>query len=210
MKIFKNRKIRKKIIRIIIYTIIIAISYCLPIHNQSAARFLTVVQLALSVLTAWEIISFIRFKSLFTNLKNSIVELFKRVFKPILKKIEEIRSRKRKFIRGSDESKFILHFNVIDKLKNKLKLRQKLDFKHAQSNSEKIRLLYIRLILILTGKNYKIRYSYTPKEINDSLNHIDKDILFDIYENVRYGDNTNTALSDDTVKLCENNVDEFR
>ena len=211
MKIFKDPKNTKKIVRIIIYSAALITLHYIIINkrnsfvNTSTEPVLNAVESVLIVLIVRTIFLLAekRIKSLAKKTGDRLTKILKRLFKPIIDKISENRRRKN-FIKGSDESKFIFNLEIIDKLKNKLKLRKKLDLKSSSSNAEKIRLLYIKFILILTGKNYKIKYSYTPKEIKDSLDYREReeerDILFDIYEQVRYGNND---VDDDITKSVE-------
>ena len=220
MKIFKDKNMRKQTIKIIVCAVILAVVQFVFVSgsyitvSDSARRFCIVVELVLGAWIIWTVLSIIgvRGKPLFKNLKDYLKKVLAKVIKPIRDKLSERYNRKRKFIKGSDENKFILNFNlnIIDKLKNKLRLRQKLDLKQNSSNREKIKLLYIKLILILTEKNYQIRYSHTPKEIKDNLDSVDNNILFDIYEQVRYGDTDNIAVSDDMIKMCENITDKIK
>lgn len=206
-KIYRN----KKIIKIIIYTVLIlAVQFFIlggriKINiNESARRFFIAVEIILSVLLLKTLVSFILKDTLLPkNVKDFMGKAFRKLFRPILNKIRELHNRRRKFIKGTDEEKIIFNLNIIDKLKDKFRLREKLKLKHGDSNAEKIRLLYIKLILLLE-KDYVIKYSYTPKEIKETFDYKSNDILCDIYEQVRYGRNEDISVSDDIVELCEN------
>ena len=90
----------------------------------------------------------------------------KKALRPIIKVIQAKYKRRQKLIKGKDEKRLIFNLNLIEKLKNK---RKKINLKHGSTNMEKIRLLYVKLILILTEKNNEIKYSSTPKEIKKDL-----------------------------------------
>ena len=192
----------KKIIKIIIYAALAIILHLLSINvkSQSAARFLLVLEIILMVLILRIVVSLTENRVKF--LAKKAKELLIKVFRPIIDKIKERYARRRKFVKGSDEKRLVFNFNIIEKLKNKLKLRKKLDLKHGASNIEKIRLLYIKFILILIENHYKVKYSHTPREIKIDLPPKEHDILFDSYEKARYGHAEYIAISDDVVDLC--------
>ena len=193
--------------KIIIYASAIAILHYLPVdaHNGSLRRFLTIVEIVLFALILRTIIPLMN--APVKNLAKQLKKALSKIFKPVLDKVQKTLARRRKFIKGIDEKNLIWNgnLNIISKLKNKLKSRKKLDFKHSASHMEKIRLLYIKLILILLKKNHKIKYSYTVKEIKDNLDCGEKYILFDVYEQVRYS--RYIIVSDDMVNLCQNDID---
>lgn len=177
------------------------------VKNQSAARFLTVAEVVLMILILRIVLSLAgsRVKLIGKKLK----ELVKKALGPIIAKIREISGRKRRFAKGEDEKKLVFNFNIIEKLKNKLKLRKKPDLKHSSSNMEKIRLLYIKLILKLIERHYKFKYSHTPEEIKNGISGENKDPLFAAYEKARYDDAGSVYISNETVKLCEEIIDTF-
>ena len=213
MKIFKDKKKRAQIIKIAICAAgIYFIEYTKQsLENSSLGRFLTVLEILLLAYMAWTLFSLFksRAKVLYAKAKKTLVDAVKRLLKPIIEKFRERYRRKQKFVKGRDENKIVFNFNIIEKLKNKLQLRKKLDLKHVSSNAEKIRLLYIKFILKLIQKNNAIKYSSTPKEIKNDVRCGESDILFDIYEKVRYDAQKNVAVLDDTVKLCENAADDL-
>jgi hypothetical protein len=216
MKIFKDKEKRKKIVRIAIYAVaIFAIRYLAACNREfleysSFGRFLSVLELTLAVFLAWTIFSLAknRAKAIYAKTKKVLANAIKRMFKPFIEKFLERQKRKQKFVRGLDENKIIFDFHVMDRLKNRLKPKKKLDLKHVSSNAEKIKLLYIKFILTLAKKNHAVKYSSTPKEIKNNLGNGD-DILFDTYEQVRYDADENIDVLDNTVELCENAVDDF-
>lgn len=209
MKMFKNKGI-SKIIRIAVYFIALAAVNFMVANsshftdNLSLVRFLIILEYALMILIVFELISFI--KAYIAPLLRGAKKFLSGVFEPIRNKLRERYNRKQKFLKGVDESKLIFNFNIIDKLKNKLKLRQKLNFNHSTSNIEKIRLLYIKLVLTLIEKDYEIRYSHTPREIKSNTNCGEGDVLFDVYEQARYGDIDSLVISDDMIKSCEDSL----
>lgn len=213
MKIFKHNGI-KKIIQLAVYLIALAIDNFIVANisyftdNPSLARFLIVLEYLLLILVIWKLISIISIY--IAPLLRGAKKYLSGVFEPIRNKLRERYNRKRKYIKGSDESKLILNFSIIDKIKNKFKLRQKLNFKHSVSKVERIRMLYIKLVLTLIEKNYEIRYSHTPREIKSNINYSEGDTLLDVYEQVRYGDSDNIAISDDMMKSYEDIFDDIK
>jgi hypothetical protein len=205
MKISNENK--KKIIKITVYAALIIILQVLSanVKNRSAARFMAVAEIVLAVLISKAVLSLS--KNRVKIIGRKLKEILKKTFGPILNKIREMSGRRRRFVRGSDEKRLVFNFNIIEKLKNKLKLRKKLDLKHSSSNIEKIKLLYIKLILTLMEKHHKVKYSHTPKEIKNNLKDDNKELLFDIYEKARYDDENTMYISNETVKLCENITD---
>jgi hypothetical protein len=213
MKIFGdkgNTKKIAKITKIIVYVSLAIILYAISpgVENQSAARFLMIAEIVLLALALRNVLSLAKEPML--KLAKKAIELIKKALAPIIAKIRERYSRKKNFAKGSDEKKLIFNFGILDKIKNRFKSRIKLSLKNASSNMEKIRLLYIKYILLLSEKHHKIKHSHTPKELKTDLagsNRIENDILFDIYEEVRYNDAERVAISDEVIGLCENALD---
>ena len=197
---------KKNIAKIIFCTGLAAILQILSanIKNQSAAHFLTVVEIVLMLFVLRVFFSLTKKRIVF--LAKKAKELLKKALAPIIAKIRG-RHGRRKFVRGSDEKRLVFNFGIMDKLKDRLKPRKKTSLKNISSNAEKIRLLYIRLILTLIDRHYRVKHSHTPKELKTDLAQMDRnesDILFDTYENVRYGNLGDDSIPDGTVALCEN------
>jgi len=216
MKPFKNKKHKENkkkaaIIRIIIYAAAAAVVHFLSVNmpGESLRRFLTVVEIVLFAVILRAIVSLVHAPA--KKLLKQFTKAINKIFKPYLDKIREKLAKGRKFVKGSDEKNLIWNFNlnIVNRLKNKLKLRKKLDFRHSSSNAEKIRLLYIKLILTLREKHHKIKYSSTPKEIKENLDHRENDVLFEVYEKIRYGGDGNITVSDDMVNSCEKTMDTY-
>jgi len=221
MKIFKNKNI-VNLIKLIIYVELLTISYYLEWNveflkeNRTALFFNKIVQWIFIVLIGWTVIKFIilnyklifaKVKKILENIKKYIKKkladakkMFQNVFK-FIKKVIQFKYNKKKYIKGKDEKQFIFNFDLIEKFKNR---RRKLDLKHSKSNMEMIRLLYIKLILILTAKDKEVKYSYTPKEVRKNCGDNKSDILFETYEQVRYGE---VFVTDEVVQLCEKTME---
>jgi len=205
MKIFKNKNIIV-LIKLIIYVELLAVAYYLEwnvkffTENINAFRAIQAVEIVLIGLIAWTVITLIRmnFKFLWKNAK----KLFEKIIIKPIKKILQFKFKpKKKYMKGKDEKQFIFNFDLIEKFKTR---RRKLDLKHSKSNMERIRLLYIKLILILTEKDKEVKYSYTPKEVKKNCSWIGNEILFETYEQVRYGE---LGVTDEVVQMCEKTME---
>jgi len=212
----KNSK--AKIVKIIICSAIFAVVRFGFVNggimgvSESAARFLTVVEVVLVILIGWTLLSVTKSsaQSFADRLKDELLKTLAKIFKPLADKIREKFVRGRRFVKGSNESsrfRVNLNPNMIDNIKKRLSPREKLNLRRSKSNAETIRLLYIKLILTLIERRHGIKYSHTPSEIKDSLGNSDeereRDILFAAYEQARYG-GADTPISDDIVQLCKN------
>ena len=180
--------------------------------SESATRFLTVVEVTIVILIGWTLLSVTKSsaQSFADRLKDELLKALVKMFKPLADKIREKLSRGQRFVKGSDESSRLrvnLNLSIIDNIKKRLLLREKLNLRRSKSNAETIRLLYIKLILTLTERRHRIKYSHTPSEIKDSLGvnneQRERGILFEAYEQARYG-GADVSISDDIVQLCKN------
>lgn len=56
-----------------------------------------------------------------------------------------------------------------------------------------------------------VKYSQTPREIKRNVPYFGENgILFDAYEQARYDADENIAVSDETVKLCEDAIGDLQ
>jgi hypothetical protein len=109
------------------------------------------------------------------------------------------------YIKGQrDESRFIFNlddFELFKKIKNYMKRTK---WKDLQTNSERVRFIYLRYILKLLKHGYEIEESETPYEILSRLKEhaaefSKSDEFFDNYIKARYG-NSDIIITDNDVQ----------
>lgn len=201
----KHNKMKKK--AVIYAALIVAFellrSYVSSLPNaESAARFFSVVEIAWAILLGRALSLLIKRKAggAAESALNVISSLLRKIFRPAFKKIYEYQSRRKRIVKGKDEREFIFSFNAGKKTRLTMP-KEKINLSKCRTNAEKIRALYIKLILKMRRKGDEIRLSETPSEIKASLN---RDLyLTDAYERIRYGKLEGFLIDDDMVKRCE-------
>lgn len=135
-------------------------------------------------------------------------KFIKKNSKKIITKIKQILkiSDKPARIKGSDKRSIEFDFQGIQKIKKLLNIKTKLDLDDADINTEKIRLLYVKLILKSIKEGFDFKESLTPNEIYMTLENKACEPLIDCYQNVRYG--KLHKISDETVNKFESILEE--
>jgi len=95
-----------------------------------------------------------------------------------------------------------LEFDPFGEFKKMFKSKIKLDIRKADKNAEKIRLLYIKLILKSMREGYDYDKTHTPDEVYEVLKNKNLDYLMSCYKSVRY--NRDIKILDEEVEKCEN------
>ena len=214
MQFFTNDKARGRLIRLSVCILIIAAIEIVflwggglyPV-DDSARRFFRICEgiLLLVIITNGLMIIF-KVESTFGELVRDLAgRLLKKIFYPLMDKANEIIRRENRLVGGVDEAKLMLNFGIADKLKSALRPRRKIDLRRCATNSERVRMLYIRFILTLKRQRYVIDESCTPREIDKKIlsGNNQSGILFDVYENLRYNREDTVTISDETVLQCE-------
>ena len=92
--------------------------------------------------------------------------------------------------------------NPFAEFKKMFRSKIKLDLRKTDKNAEKIRLLYIKLILKSMREGYDYDRTHTPDELYEALKNKNLDYLMSCYKSVRY--NRNIKILDEEVIKCEN------
>jgi hypothetical protein len=143
-------------------------------------------------------------KNFFLRLKNLLTDLYKF----ISKKVRQFIKKAKKILKahglgsGFDKSTIEVDFSIQREIKRIFKSKIKLDLRKADRNAEKIRLMYIKLILKSIRSGYDYDQTQTPDEIYELLKNENLDVLIDCYKSVRY--DRNVIISDENVEICEN------
>lgn len=157
--------------------------------------------LILIIKSAWNIYSSM-IKDFFKKYYNIIKEKLSQYTRMLIVKIKTIFER-HNTIKGHDTRSFIFDKNILDNIKNKLGIKQKLRLEADAANTEKIRYYYIKFILKLIEGNYNYKKTSTPKEIKKEVqkNKPASGVLFDVYENVRYSESP--FVDDEVAEICD-------
>lgn len=76
----------------------------------------------------------------------------------------------------------------------------KVKWKNIEENRMKIRYLYAQLLGKAIGNGYKFKYSSTARQIKKDLSNTERtELLFELYEDIRYTDH-GTEVEDETVE----------
>ena len=128
---------------------------------------------------------------------------FKRVVKfflrPFLSKIEKRKEEKKKYLKGYTERKFIFRRGRIER-KPRFDTRIKANIKKCRTNSEKLRMMYIRKVLELRSDGKDVTPSKTPGELEKMLSKGDNPLLFKNYAKMRY--EKDFFVDDKTLAEC--------
>ena len=117
--------------------------------------------------------------------RGRIKRIFKRILRPIISKIEKKKGEKKKYLRGSTQREFIFGFGRSGK-KGRFDPKIKANLKKCRTNSEKLRMMYIRGVLELRDRGCDVTPSKTPGELERMLSKGDNHALFENYAKMRY------------------------
>lgn len=118
--------------------------------------------------------------------RGRIKSIFRRIFRPIISRMEKKKEEKKKFIRGSTQREFVFGFGRSGK-KGRFDAKTKANLKKCRTNGEKLRMMYIRGVLELRDRGCDVTPSKTPGELKKMLLKDDNPALFENYAKMRYG-----------------------
>ena len=124
------------------------------------------------------------------------------IFRPFLSKIEKRKEEKKKYLKGYTERKFIFRRGRTEK-RPRFDSRIKANLKKCRTNSEKLRMMYIRGVLKLRDRGCDVTPSKTPGELEKMLSKDDNKVLFRTYARMRY--EKDFSVDDKTLAECEDN-----
>ena len=161
------------------------------------------------------IIEFIRMlsPSLKRKLALKVLEVGKRVAKPVLKAVNRvlgfvgIQIGKQR-LKGKDEKSFV-YVEKPQKAKKNKKLRNEGKWHELPDNAARVRFIFVDYMIRKIKQGYRMKYHQTPLEIGHELAlEDDEKQLFEVYQTARYaGKAANEVIDNDLVdKLVQINV----
>jgi|GEM_PF-6933330 hypothetical protein len=147
------------------------------------------------------------FKGFFGNLKDLLLKIYKYIAKKIKYVIKEAKRILKDKGYGKSRSRFdkvSVEFKIdaFGEFKKMFRSKIRLDLRKADENAEKIRLLYIKLILKSMREGYDYNRTHTPDELYEVLKNKNLEYLMACYKSVRY--DRDIHILDEEVKKCEN------
>ena len=125
--------------------------------------------------------------------------VFRFIFRPFLSKIEKKKEEKKKYLKGHTERSFIFRRGRSGK-KPRFDTRIKANLKKCRTNSEKLRMMYIRGVLELRDRGCDVTPSKTVRELERMLPKDGNRTLFHTYAKMRY--EKDFSVDDETLKQC--------
>ena len=199
---FKNLADKHKLFLLLMVEVVLAVIY-IVIDNKHIQLAILAVYFGVFVylfVLLWRML----IKNFFIRLKN----LLKDLYKYIVKRVRHFVMRVKKTLKarglgsGFDKSTIELDFSIKHEIKRIFKSKIKLDIRKANRNAEKIRMIYIKLILKSIRSGYDYNQTQTPDEVYELLKNQNLDFLIACYKSVRY--DRNAVISDENVEICEN------
>ena len=141
-------------------------------------------------------------RSLGAKKNGRIRRLVKKIFRPILAKFEKKKEEKKKYLKGYTERQFVFRYGRNDK-KPRYNSRIRANLKKCRTNSEKLRMMYIRGVLKLRDRGCDVTPSKTPGELEKMLSKDDNKVLFHTYARMRY--EKDFSVDDKMLAECEDN-----
>lgn len=145
-------------------------------------------------------------KRFFGNLKS----LIEKLSKYIVKKARYLFAQAKKILKdhgfgrnldGLDKKSIEFDFNLYGEIKKLFKSKMRVDLNKTNVNAEKIKMIYIKLILQSIRSGYDYNSSQTPDEINEMLKNQNLEYIINCYKSVRY--DCDIDVSNENVFECE-------
>ena len=199
---FKNLPDKYKLFLLLLIETILAAIY-IAVNNKQVQLAILAVYVGVFVFI-FKIFWRMLIKNFFIKMKNLLEELYKYIVKRVRQFVARVKKtlKARGLGSGFDKSTIELDFSIQHEIKRIFKSKIKLDLRKADRNAEKIRMMYIKLILKSIRSGYDYKYTQTPDEVYELLKNQNIDVLIDCYKSVRY--DRNAVISDENVEICEN------
>lgn len=199
-------KIKNKYKLLILLAIEIVIAFVYINTKNDTAEIITLLIYLLVFFLIFKLIWQMIGRNIFGSIKDFLKKLFKFIISKTKFIIRQVRSVLKAiglggFLDGLDKTSFEFDFNLKSKIKRLFRTKIKLDLLKADKNSEKIKFMYIKLILKSINNGYYYKNSQTPDEFYTILKNKDLDYLINCYKLVRY--DKNIKISDEEIEQCE-------